>query len=112
MTKRRFKIALFAILFFYGLLYMATTKKEPICDWCEKIYDTGRYLKNNHPYVLGAYPCGASTNVCISVNDSTPHDWNALADTACMYLKSQSSSNHTTIITNQRGDTLLNRNCP
>lgn len=112
MKTNRFKISLFAILSVYSFLYIATTKKEPICDWCQKINDAGYYLKNNRPYVLGTYPCGVSTNLCIKVNDSILHDWNALADTACMYLKSQNLSNYRTIITNQIGDTLVNRNCP
>ena len=110
MRRIGFKVGLFAILLFYSLLYMATTKKEGVCDWCQKIYDAGELFRKDRPYVFGAYPCGA--NACIQVRDSVPHNWDVFADTVCIYLKSQSLLNYRTIIMNQRGDTLADKKCP
>lgn len=111
MRRKGFKVGLSAILGFYALLYLATTKKMQVCDECQKIADVSTSLRMNRPYVQTVYECRDST-LCVFVSDTVQHDWGALADTACMYLQFQSLNAYRTVILRQFGDTLLDRKCP
>jgi hypothetical protein len=111
MKASRSKIGLFAILLFYSLLYVATTKEYPCDGVCKKIEDVSSSLHNNRTYVLGAYQCRDSV-LCVMVRDSIPQNWDALADTACLFLRSQSLIHYRTVVVNQRQDTLAKKICP
>jgi hypothetical protein len=111
MKTTRFKIGLFLILLFYSLLYIATSKDYPCEGVCKKMSDVSTSLRNNRLYVLGAYQCRDSM-LCVMVRDSIPQNWDALADTACIFLRSQSLINYRTVVVNQRQDTLAKKICP
>jgi hypothetical protein len=110
--KKGSSIGFSVILVFYALLYMAT-KKEYCDDLCEKVQQIDMQLKKNRPFVYGAYQCGDS-NVCVAVRDTLmPYNWNLLADTVCIYLKTQSLFNYkVTILKFNMVDTLGKQTCP
>ena len=81
------------ILLFYGLLYIATSKEHPCGDVCEQITLVEASLKKDRPFVYYVFQCRDS-NLCVAVRDTIPYSWNLLADTACIYLKTQSLFNY------------------
>ena len=99
------------VLIIYALLYMATSKRT--CDdTCEKIGLIDQEIKKGRPFIFSVYGCNDS-NLCVVVKDTIPYNWNQLADTACIYLKTQSLFNYkVTILKNNFVDTLGQVQCP
>ncbi len=110
MKTNRFRLGLFAILVAYSLLYIATTKPKKCDDLCQDFNDACNLIRRDRPYVTQAFHCWDST-LCMYVMDSSQNNWNALADTACMYLKFHSINGFRIIIINQNQDTLADKNC-
>jgi len=106
-------IGLSAILVFYAILYMATKPAEPCDENCEKFREVQLELQKNRPFIYAAYQCKDS-NLCVAVRDSImPYSWNLLADTACIYLKTQSLFNYkVTILKMSLVDTMGKQQCP
>jgi len=113
MKSKIFTIGGFSlILVVYALLYTATTKRLPCEDTCEKIGQVSASLQNNRPFVNYAYQCGDS-GLCVVVRDTIPYSWNLLADTACIYLKTQSLFNYNvTVLKISIVDTIGQQKCP
>ena len=99
------------VLVIYALLYMATSKRS--CDdTCEKIGLIGQEMRKDRPFIISVYQCKDS-NLCVVVKDTIPYSWNLLADTACIYLKTQSLFNYkVTILKNSFVDTIGRQQCP
>lgn len=100
-----------AILIFYALLYIATTRVERCDDQCQKYYGVDTMLRKNRPYVYDAFKC-ADTVFCLYVNDSIARNWPGLADTACSYLRSVSLPPVRIIVASANtNDTLVSQRC-
>jgi hypothetical protein len=112
MKTRKFNLWLSAILIAYSLLYIATSKTVP-CDnpMCQKMENITNALRNRHPYFYSIGECRDSV-MCAWVKDTTQINWNAFADTVCLYLNSESLLHYSTIVINVRGDTLARKKCP
>ena len=102
------------ILVIYALLYMATKPKENCDDFCQKMQEVNRELQKNRPFIFSSGPCGPNdSNYCIVVKDTIPYSWDLLADTACIYLKTQSLFQYRVVITKyDLTDTLGVKTCP
>jgi hypothetical protein len=112
MRREHFKfIGFFCIVFFYALLYIATSYNR--CDeTCEKLGEVYTELHKTRPYILGVYKCN-DTIICIPVRDTVVSNWTGVADTACLYLKAYSFTNiKVAIINNVRNDTVAIQKCP
>jgi hypothetical protein len=104
-------IALSSVLLFYAFLYIATTKTVPCDALCEKIGQVSQELSTGRPYIYITYTCTANT-LCVFVNDSIQRNWNALADTACIYLKNKSINSYGVSVIGRFRDTLAKTKCP
>src|SRR5688572_13532515 len=100
-----------AILIFYAFLYVAT-KKEYCDDLCQKIQEINIQMRQSRSFITGAYQCGDSI-LCVAIRDTIPYSWNNLADTACIYLETQSLFDYRVVIIKDNYiDTLGQQQCP
>lgn len=85
------KLLFFGLLFCYAFMYIATTKKMPCEDDCEKVRSV-RIAYENKSYVTSVNRCSfprVSDTLCIYVKDTIGVDWNHLADTTCIIATQQ-----------------------
>jgi hypothetical protein len=109
--KSRLKWTLFSfVLVFYAFIYIATSKEMPCDEICDKFMAASSMIEKDRAYIRWASRC-RDTSLCINV-DTSARNWNALADTACMYLNGLNLNNYRVIITTTRGDTVANKKCP
>ena len=105
-------VILTTIVVFYAFIYLATSKQVPLSDFCEKASNTASMFQQS--YVVGSNCC-SDTSFCVTVKDTTGVDWNALADTACLYLRTQGLTNCRVYVLQYTSigiDTLANNKCP
>lgn len=102
------------ILLLYAFLYIATTRVVRCDDACQRYYGVDTMLSKNRPYVVNSFKCSDSV-FCIFVNDSVPHNWPGLADTACTYLHAVSLPSTWILVKGYMQpltDTLAYQRCP
>jgi hypothetical protein len=111
-------ICFFAVLFFYSMLYLATSK-QPICEGdCELVRDLTVKITANHSSVID-YVSRCSINrvsdsVCVYVKDIAGVNWAMIADSTC-YFANQVGLPPQKVFVIKEGipnDTLARLNCP
>lgn len=110
-------LVLFAVVAFYSLLYVATSREECSED-CEKRVQLQDLLRNNRDYIFYVDRCGVTygtDTLCIGVVDTAGVNWDLLADTACTYANSVGLLRQTIFFLDLQVspyDTLARKQCP
>jgi len=84
-------LILFGVVLFYAFLYIGTTYPVRCEEDCQKISRLDTTLRGKYDYVHWASRCTnspTSDTLCIWVKDTTGINWNAFADTICLYSNS------------------------
>ena len=115
---KKANLVLLLIISLYGLMYVATTKKQ-VCDGdCEKVFNLSSFFVKDSNYIYPLYSCGRITpydSLCVNVKNSTYNNWNALADSICLIATQFGLPRRHIFIINNFGnipDTVANKSCP